>query len=734
MSAGAWRALTLSPADNQGKTHYLRKGVRMGEVSAIAGLAELWRLTTGDDRIAVAIVDGLVDMTHPVFGGANLTQLPELLPGGSTDDAASAHGTAVASVLIARHNGPVAGVAGVAPRCRAISVPVFTGRRHVSQLDLARAIDLALDAGAQVINISGGQLVDAGEAEDALSRAVRRCRESGVLVVAAAGNDGCLCDHVPAALPGVLAVGACDDAGRPLPLSNFGPISRRQGLLAPGHEIPVAVPGGGRATMSGTSLAAPIVVGVAVLLAALRLRDGGKPDLIAIGEVLRATADPCDPLIGRERRQDERASESHETDRDAACARYLTGTLNITKAVNAVTTTSTPASPPIPAIAPASISNSAVNSAAAFPAAETEFGEPGEQTAAVVPSCGPAPVMGSTVCSAADGAGCGCATEHAAASPTPVTLAAAAPTTAVPAGGRDGGVIPSAGQQPATAPRLVYALGTLGYDFGTEARRDTFKQLMPPVDVDGVPLPANPYDPRQMVDYLRDNPSEATPLIWTLNLDLTPIYAIEPVGGYGPGVYERLVEFLHRQLLADDDVEFVDRISVPGTLPGRTVRLFNGQHLPVIEINLTRGLYGWSVAGLANAVVAECDVPAHNQPGAVPERDRLQDAVADFLQRIYYDLRNFGATSRDRALNFAATNAVQARQTLAEALGKGMALKDIDTEKSPYGRPDSDCWDVKLRFFDPDNSRRAKRVYRFTIDVKDVLPVTLGPVRSWPEA
>ncbi|MEV4187065.1 hypothetical protein AB0J28_37130 [Streptosporangium canum] len=132
-------------------------------------------------------------------------------------------------------------------------------------------------------------------------------------------------------------------------------------------------------------------------------------------------------------------------------------------------------------------------------------------------------------------------------------------------------------------------------------------------------------------------------------------------------------------------------------------------------------------------MVAECDVPAHNRQGTAPERDHLADAVADFLQRLYYDLRNFGATSRDRALNYAATNAVQARQTLAEALSKGLALQNIDVEKSPYGRPDSDCWDVKLRFFDLDNGRRAKRVYRFTIDVKDVLPVTLGPVRSWPE-
>ncbi|MFI6743577.1 hypothetical protein ACIBI9_62830 [Nonomuraea sp. NPDC050451] len=37
-------------------------------------------------------------------------------------------------------------------------------------------------------------------------------------------------------------------------------------------------------------------------------------------------------------------------------------------------------------------------------------------------------------------------------------------------------------------------------------------------------------------------------------------------------------------------------MSIPGTLPGQTMRLFNGQYVPTIEINLTRGLYGWSIA------------------------------------------------------------------------------------------------------------------------------------------
>jgi hypothetical protein len=63
-----------------------------------------------------------------------------------------------------------------------------------------------------------------------------------------------------------------------------------------------------------------------------------------------------------------------------------------------------------------------------------------------------------------------------------------------------------------------------------------------------------------------------------------------------------------------------------------------------------------------------------------------------------------------------------------------MALDSITVEKSPFCRMDSDCWDVKLIFFDPENSNRAQKVYRFTIDVSDVLPVTLGAVRSWSQA
>jgi len=83
-------------------------------------------------------------------------------------------------------------------------------------------------------------------------------------------------------------------------------------------------------------------------------------------------------------------------------------------------------------------------------------------------------------------------------------------------------------------------------------------------------------------------------------------------------------------------------------------------------------------------------------------------------------------------MNFAGTNAFQAFAVFEQAVKDHLVLDSIETERSPVCRPDSDCWDVKLTFFDPDHRLTvARRVYRFTIDVSDVIPVTVEEVRSW---
>jgi hypothetical protein len=275
----------------------------------------------------------------------------------------------------------------------------------------------------------------------------------------------------------------------------------------------------------------------------------------------------------------------------------------------------------------------------------------------------------------------------------------------------------------------VYALGTLGYDFGNEARRDSFKQLMAPVAIDGTVVPANPYDARQMVGHLSAHPSESRTLIWTLNLELTPIYAIEPTGPYAADIHTLLNTLLDGEITNENNENFIERVSIPGRLTDRTTKLFSGQVIPIIEIEQTRGVYGWKTNTLIDAATQ-----AAQQLPDTPTDTNTTDSLREFLTRVYYDLRNLGATSRDRALNFAATNAFQAAHTFAAAVAAGMALDTINVDKSPFCRTDSDCWDVRLRFFDPENNRRARKVFRFTIDVSDILPVTLGDVRTWSEA
>ena len=122
-------------------------------------------------------------------------------------------------------------------------------------------------------------------------------------------------------------------------------------------------------------------------------------------------------------------------------------------------------------------------------------------------------------------------------------------------------------------------------------------------------------------------------------------------------------------------------------LTGRTVKLFSGQVVPVIEPQSTRGLYGWKVNTLVSAALQT----VQTQTQAADE-DTMRRTLGSFLNRVYYDLRNLGTTSQDRALNFAVTNAFQAASTFGQAVLNGMELDSITVEKSPFCRLDSDCW------------------------------------------
>ena len=650
----------------------------------IPGLKKLWTETRGDPKICVAVLDGIVDQNHPCFDGADLTRLPSLVSGEANENGSmSTHGTHVASIIFGQPDSPVE---GIAPHCRGLIVPVFADDRlRLSQLDLARAIEQAVNAGANIINISAGQLTDEGEADTWLEKSVQLCKENNVLLIAATGNDGCECLHVPASLPTVLAVGAMDDQGKPTNFSNWGGEYQNQGILAPGENILGAKPGGGTTRLNGTSFATPIVSGVVALLLSLQIKRGEKPDPQKVRTALLATATPCNPK---------------DTDEQNRC---LMGKLNIPDAIEFLLGETMSEELDLETV-------EASGCGCGDNPDESVLNEPLETSELKLAEVTPSQTEIVSV-------------------PPSVSPVISQPNPVNTMSNSTNFVTASEAPSELAGKNLVYSLGVLGYDFGSEARRDSFKQLMPGVSVEGTLIPANPYDARQMVDYLGENLPEAKALIWTLNLELTPIYAIEPVGGFSRDVYEVLQSLLDGQIQAETDPNFVQRVSIPGVLTGRSVKLFSGQVVPVVEINNTRGLYGWKVNTLVTAAIASVQEQSNDA-----EEDAIRRTLSSFLNRIYYDLRNLGTTSQDRALNFASTNAFQAASTFAQAVGAGYELDSINVEKSPFCRLDSDCWDVKLKFFDPENSRRAKKIYRFTIDVSDTIPVTLGEVRSWSSA
>lgn len=263
---------------------------------------------------------------------------------------------------------------------------------------------------------------------------------------------------------------------------------------------------------------------------------------------------------------------------------------------------------------------------------------------------------------------------------------------------------------------LVFALGTVGYDLVSEARRDSVQQHMA--------AKTSPTDPTAMLEYLRQYPSEAASILWTLSIDQTALYVILPSGPFAGEVYSRLREFLADQLSED-----VERVSMPGQLVGQA-RLFNGQMLPVIVPEL-RGMYSWTTEALVEGT-------AGSPPeGSATATQRTTNAakramVRGFLERIYHELRNLGVSSQDRAINYVATNPFHTQSVYEAAITESMELDTIEVERSQICRPESDCWDVKLYFFYPDRQvQTVRKVHRFTVNVSDVVPVMIGPVRSW---
>lgn len=279
-------------------------------------LPEAQQMSSGAG-VRVAVLDTGVDARHPALAGRVLPGRDfvdgdwDASEGGSTANPSFGHGTHVAGL-----------VALAAPAAQIVPVRVLdadgAGNAWVLAEALLWAIDPdgnpATDDGAHVVNMSLGSLTrtrimdsialiascgaavsddpiadrsDPGYADDET-----RCRNvPGAVVIAAAGNDSSdTLKEYPAAegAYGLMSVAASTAAGRVAGFSNTG---NWIDLAAPGDGLTSAFPGGGYATWSGTSMAAPLVAGTAALV---RAADPARPAKDVVQRLKRATAPLCD--------------------------------------------------------------------------------------------------------------------------------------------------------------------------------------------------------------------------------------------------------------------------------------------------------------------------------------------------------------------------------------------------------------------------------------------------------
>ena len=191
------------------------------------------------------------------FGG-------DLVDGTGSGDDQQGHGTHVAGIIGARGNND-RGIAGLCWSVKIVAVRVLDADGRGTWSQEIAGIQYAIGAGAKVINASFGGPTGSELVRDAIQQA----ESKGVLLVAAAGNDGVNDDATPvfpAAYPdsNILSVAATDSKDRLASFSNYG--AKTVDLAAPGDRVASTFWHSDYAYMSGTSMAAPYVAAAAAML------------------------------------------------------------------------------------------------------------------------------------------------------------------------------------------------------------------------------------------------------------------------------------------------------------------------------------------------------------------------------------------------------------------------------------------------------------------------------------
>lgn len=230
--------------------------------------------------VSVCIVDSGIENSHPDLAKINLAGWTDFIGNQSNPYDDNGHGTMMAGILVAD-----GGLSGLAKNVELYVAKALSGNGTGSDSIVSQAIDWCISQNVNIISLSlGGATTGASIIfGDAVENSVDDAYDAGIVVVAAAGNDG-ENDDGDVASPGtvstVICVGGVDSQGNlwsgssigdnngriwPLLLPRNDP-DRKPEIVAPGHEVPVIMTGGGWGISSGTSASTVYVTGAVALM------------------------------------------------------------------------------------------------------------------------------------------------------------------------------------------------------------------------------------------------------------------------------------------------------------------------------------------------------------------------------------------------------------------------------------------------------------------------------------
>ncbi|MBO4690662.1 MAG: S8 family peptidase [Paludibacteraceae bacterium] len=249
-------------------SHFSDKQWNMPAINA----CDAWGITIGDPNIKIAIIDMGVDLLHNEFMqslGVGVINSYDCHTEKNSLTTYGDHGTHVGGIIKADHNNGQ--IAGVAPQCKILPISSPLSNKKATSKELASGFMWAVNQGADVINCSWGdhsgkyKKLHTSMLEEAIAYALVYGRnKKGCVVVFAAGNENSSIDYPGNVFPQALNVGSVGKAC--YNKSNFSSYGEELDVVAPGEGIYSTIPNNQYATLSGTSMAAPHVSGIAGLI------------------------------------------------------------------------------------------------------------------------------------------------------------------------------------------------------------------------------------------------------------------------------------------------------------------------------------------------------------------------------------------------------------------------------------------------------------------------------------